>query len=104
MKNDRGIIKWQPFDSVISSKQVIQSLLYEKEKQPIPVLSEEEIKDIEEKIITAYYSQETITLEFYKNGYIKKLTGKIKKIDQITKIVYLDNNKLFFKQILTISN
>ncbi len=102
MKQDRGIIKWQPFNSLFSSNEVLQTLSYEKTKQDIPILSEEEIKELEEKIIEAYYTEETIILSYYKNGYIKKITGKIKKIDQVSKIVYLNNLKLLFKQILSI--
>ena len=102
MKNDRGIIKWQPFDSVISSKIILESLIKEKEKQTKPILSEEEIKEIEDKIIEAYYAEEIVTINFYQNGYIKTIKGKIKKIDHITKIIYLNETKLLFKQILAI--
>ncbi len=102
MKFDRGMIKWQPFDSVISSKNVINSLLHEKEKVNKPVLSEEETEALEEKIIDAFYSQEVISLDFYKNGYIKTITGQIKKIDHISKTIYLNSTLLLFKQILSI--
>ena len=36
---DRGIIKWQPFDSLTSSKNMVQHILSEKEKIKKPVLS-----------------------------------------------------------------
>lgn len=99
---DRGIIKWQPFNSVISSQKIMENLRKEKEKVEKPILSDEEIKEIEEKIIEAYYSQELVILKFYKDGYINSLRGKIKKIDQITKMIYFNDTKIFFKQILSI--
>ncbi len=104
MKYDRGIIKWQPFESVISSKEILTSILQEKSKIKKPILSEEEIAYIEETIIDSYYSQEIITIFYYLNGFIKKNQGKITKIDHISKMIYLNNNsKLFFNQIVKIT-
>ena len=101
-KFDRGMVKWQPFNSVINSKDVINSLLQEKEKCAKPILSSDEINLIEKKIIDALYCQNKITIHYYKNGIIKCITSKIKKIDYITKIIYLNNLKLYFNQIISI--
>ncbi len=102
-KQDRGIIKWQPFESLTPTKQIIKSILLEKSKVTKPILSDEEIKCLEDKIIEAYYSSININIHYYTNGYIKVTKGKIKKIDQIYKMIYLDNNlKLLFNQILDI--
>ena len=102
MKFDRGMIKWQPFDSVISGKSVVQSLLLEKQKIKKPILSDEELQDLEEKIINALHSQETISLQFYKNGYIRTITGQINKIDRVYKTIYLNSTRLLFNQIISI--
>ena len=104
-KQDRGIIKWQPFESLTPTKQIIKSILLEKSKVTKPTLSDEEIKYLEDKIIEAYYSSININIHYYTNGYIKVTKGKIKKIDQIYKMIYLDNNlKLLFNQILDIDS
>ncbi len=101
---DRGFIKWQPFESLVSSKQVINNLVWEKSKIAKPILSEEEIAILEEKIIDAYYSKETIMLSYYQNGFIKKIKGKIIKIDHIYKMIYLSSHlKIFFNQIIDIT-
>ena len=43
MPNDgRGIIKWRPFDSVISGNKVVKELLKERAKIKRPILSEEQ--------------------------------------------------------------
>ena len=103
MKFDRGIIKWQPFESLTSNKAVIKSLLLEKSKISKPILSEEEIADIENKIIEAYYCKVNISIFFYNDGFIKNIKSKIIKIDQVYKMIYLTNNlKLFFNQIIAI--
>ena len=99
---DRGMIKWQPFNSVTPSSTVIKSLILEKSKIPKPILSDEEKKEIEEKIIEAFYCGTDVTLHYYKNGYIKTITGKIKKIDHISKTIYLNNTIFLFNQIISI--
>ncbi len=102
-KFDRGMIKWQPFDSVIEGSKVKKQIMHEKEKIDKPVLSEEEIYELEQKIINAYYLQTEININYYQNGYIKNIKSKIKKIDYIYKIIYLNNQKLLFNQILFIN-
>ena len=103
MKLDRGFIKWQPFESVVSSKKIITNLLYEKAKITKPNLSEEDKKMIEKRIIDAYYSSTKINIYYYNDGIIITINSKIKKIDQIYKMIYLENNlKLFFNQIVSI--
>lgn len=102
MRFDRGMIKWQPFDSVISSKSVMKSITHEKEKIAMPVLSSEEEMQLEEKIIEAFYLQEDITLQYYWDGYLQTISGKIKKIEPISKKIYLNSKILFFKQIVMI--
>lgn len=87
--NDRGMIKWQPFNSVVSSKEMVNSLIKEKQKIKKPNISDDDKKALEGKIIDAYYMQNKIKITYYKNGYLLNTTSKIKKIDQIYKIVYL---------------
>ena len=43
---DRGMIKWQPFNSVYSSKKMMNSILKEKSKKEMPILSSDEIRTI----------------------------------------------------------
>lgn len=102
MKFDRGMIKWQPFDSVISGKLIVDSINQEKKKINKPILSEEEILNIENKIIDAFYCKYEITINYYTNGYVKSIKGKIKKIDHVTKMIYLNNITLLFNQIISI--
>lgn len=101
---DRGMIKWQPFNSVINNKYMVNSIMNEKAKIKIPIISEEEKKQIEEDIINAYYMKNNIQLIYFKDGSLKEIKGKIKKIDQIYKIIYLENVKVLFNQIISVKN
>ena len=42
MNKDRGMIKWMPFNSVVSNKEILYSLIKEKEKKTKQHIREEE--------------------------------------------------------------
>ncbi len=102
-KKDRGMIKWLPFNSVISNKAILEKVINEKDTISKPIISEEEKIQIEQDIIEAYYTQNNILITYYKNGHLLKINSKIKKIDKIQKLVYLNNLILLFNQIISIS-
>ncbi len=103
MNNDRGIIKWQPFNNIIEEKYLIEKMILEKNKITKPILSSEQIEEIEQKIIESYYEQEIITIIYYQNGSLLKTTAKIQYIDTTYKKIYLNNQKiLLFSQIIQI--
>lgn len=98
----RNMVKWQPFNSLINSKELLNGILKEKRKVKKPNLSEEDITNMENKIIDAYFMQNTINITYYQNGNLLKVKSKIKKIDQVYKMIYLDNLRLLFNQIIAI--
>lgn len=96
--------KWLPFNSVISNKVLLNSITKEIEKKPKPIKSEDEITQIENYIINAYYEKTNITITYYENGYNYTYIGKIKKIDCIRKLIYLNNFKILFNQITGVTD
>ena len=98
---DRGMMKWAPFHSVLSEEEVNQyintNIINEK-----PLFSEEQIEKLESLIKEAYASGQTITLTIY--GKIKNtfVTGIITKLDGISKCVYVDKKPYRFSEILDI--
>ena len=101
--NDRGMIKWAPFNSVVNSKEMTNELIKERQKVNIPELSDDNYHDIEDTIVKAYFTKAAVTITYFENGYLYTITDKIKKIDQIYKLIYLNTKKLLFKQIIKIS-
>ena len=47
---DRGIIKWQPFDSCYSGSKILKDINNEKNREIFPTLSEDQLCILEEKI------------------------------------------------------
>ncbi len=102
--NDRGMIKWLPFNSVISTNYILQELNEQKKKVHLPILSEEQKFYIEKKIINAYYTQEKIKIKYFYNGVIYQNDYFVKKINAIKKEIILnDSFKLNFQQIIDIN-
>ena len=102
MKFDRGFIKWQPFNAVIASKEVLEALDNEKIVSK-PILSKEQMDELNNAIIEAYYGEYRIYIKYYEANEIKEIISKIKKIDSSKNIIELDNYKIItFNQILDI--
>ena len=81
MKLDRGIIKWQPFNSVAPSKEIINKLDREKQKIDKPILSEEQLDIIQNNLFEAYNNELETIIKYYKNGIIFNEQSKIKVLD-----------------------
>lgn len=102
--SDRGMIKWIPFDSVISSKSTVNRLAKEKVKVKMPTLSEEQLTTIENNLKESFYLKEEITIIYYKNNKYLKKTSTVKEIDSSKRLIILnDNTKIYFAQIIKIT-
>ena len=100
---DRGIIKWQPFDSCFSSNKVLKEIKNNKEKMIFPILSPDQLNYLEEKIMDAYHLREIIIIDYYYDGKIYNIKGIIKEINLQSKMIYINNKIIYFKQILNIN-
>lgn len=101
---DRGYIKWAPFDSVISSKKVINDLMIQKRKISKPILSQDQIDYLNYKIFEAYTNHIKVNLLIYKNENIIKLIGYVNNINVSKKYITFNKTHIFFNQILKISH
>lgn len=99
---DRGIIKWQPFDSCFNSNTILKDINHLKERKKFPILSEEQLNLIEEKVWESYNLKLEVNISYYYDGNIKNITGKINGINVNEKKLYLNNIIVYFKQILNI--
>ena len=103
-KKTREEIIWQPFNSLTPLIEVKQDLNKNKSKIAKPILSPDQIKEIEEKILDSYYSKEEVLITYYRGGYLYKISVYIKYIDKLKKQLVLSNGSIiYFKQIIDIS-
>ena len=101
---NRDIIKWQPYDSLVSSQKMINSIVNEKAKINKPILSSDQLNQLNDLIIEYFYEQINIIIKYYKNNNIYKTAGIIIDLNQSNKTITLNTNvKLHISQILQIS-
>ena len=103
MQIDRGFIKWLPFDSVTSTKNLLKILSSEKNIMKMPTLSEEQINNNEETVLRALHNNENVKIIYFKNNKIYRINTQIKNIQMISKkIILANNNQLYFSQIISV--
>lgn len=96
---DRGMMKWAPFYSVMSEDEV-RSTIKKKEIQPKPELSEDQIMELENLIVEAYNSKNIVELTVYDNGKFIKKSGIVTKLDSTHKAIYLNKKMIMFNNII----
>ncbi len=95
--------KWMPFNAVCDGTTLVDEIIFEKSKIEKPILSEDQLTIIQEKVLDSFNTQEIIKIKYFKNNRIYETNSIIKKIDNINKIIELKNEKkLYFSQILNI--
>ena len=101
MSADRANVKWAPFAAVVQGSSMINDVLSKRGKVEMPILSEDQIQVLEEKINEAFHNNEYVKIKYYKDGRFLVKEGKIKRIDKYErKIVFFPNFPLFFSQIV----
>ena len=96
---DRGMMKWRAFNAVIPAKE----LLKKDEPFHMPILSKDEISELEETIADSYYAHSEIELEFFENKKLLKIKGVVTKIDSTSKNIIINSKKINFRQIYHIN-
>ena len=100
---DRGMIKWAPFASVVDPNYLVNNICEKKNKIEKPIFTEEILNEFEELIKYSLETKEIINIEYYKNGKIYKIKESVIKIDALSKNIYLTNDiKLHFNNIVNI--
>lgn len=100
---DRGIIKWQPFNSCFSSSKILREINDSKNKEIFPELSEDQLNKIEITIKNAFILRIQVNITYYYNGKKLYYNGMISGINNQEKKIYLNNKCIYFKQILDIN-
>ncbi|MFA6801519.1 MAG: YolD-like family protein [Acholeplasmataceae bacterium] len=90
---DRGIIKWAPFDGLAGFNDLYKELTYRLGKKDQPILSEDQLYEMDLTLQKAFHENRNVYLSYYQDGYIKQSYGRLTKIDDIYKCIYIDYTK-----------
>ena len=103
MSTNRGMVKWAPFAAVAPGNIMVNEVLARKNKVKMPILSDDQIENINNKIITAFHNKDIIKVRYYRGGKYYEKRGIIEEIDvNSAKIVLNDGYSVFFSQIIDI--
>ena len=80
---------WMPFNAVCDGMLLADAIERKKRYIRKPLLSDDQLELLQEKIIESYSTNSTIKIKYYLDGYYYYMNEKIKKID-------INNRKLFF--------
>lgn len=100
---DRGYIKWAPFNSVVNDKVLLNELSNKRNRVIKPTLSEDQIELLNEKIFEAYTNHLKVDLYIYNNYNITKLIGYVNNINISKKCITFNKIYIYFNQILKIN-
>ena len=99
---NRNEIMWAPFSSVINGKIIIKKILDEKSKIDKPILSEDQINELNEKIFEAYTNHIKINIYIYNNSRINKINGYVNNISISKKYMTFNKSHIYFNQIIKV--
>ena len=99
--NNRNEIKWAPFESLFQTNEIVQELERKRTIHEKPVLSEDELEEIEKNVLFSYHTHSHITVLYYYQGVNYQKSCIITAIDS-NKIFFQDHSSLYFEQILKI--
>jgi hypothetical protein len=80
----RGMKKWLPFKSLKGQYEMIDQMMEEREKVPMPELSIDQKEDINYRLQTLSKG-EHIAVRYYQDGWIKVTEGIFLGVDKIEK-------------------
>ena len=75
----RGKIKWAPFKTLPAQYEQLEQYMQDQNKIDMPILSEEQIHILNDKLNSKIQNKSSVTVEYYKDGYTFSIQGYIKK-------------------------
>lgn len=100
---DRKMIKYRPFNSVVNTKTLVNDVEKNRNTQLRPILSEDDYEEIEYNLLSAINTGTNIIINFYKDGYIYIIEGKVTSLDTYKKRILLNNNiHIYFNDVIKV--
>lgn len=97
---DRGMVKWLPYQSLIEQSPILARMRHEKNKIPRPHISSDRAEEINEILVS--YHGESLTAKYYEDGYLYYLNGIITCIDALAKWLRIGDKRIDFKNLINL--
>ncbi|MEL0538965.1 YolD-like family protein [Staphylococcus debuckii] len=83
----RGMVKWAPFATLPEQFERLHQYAVDQTKVERPVLSEDQIHELNQQIQKAFHTQTAIKVRYFKNGWIRALDLMPTKIDYLEQLL-----------------
>lgn len=100
MNGERGMMKYQPYQSLTEQSAILARMRYEKGKTEKPLISAERAEEINEILI--HYEQEPVEAEYFEDGYRHRVKGTISRIDPMWKYLVVEGKRISFPMLLNL--
>ena len=98
MNEDRGMMKWAAYQSLVDQSTALALMRKRKNRIPKPSISSDQAQEINE--ILVYYSGEPVSATYWRDGALIEVNGVISKIDATFQYLLLGGTKIDFKSLI----
>ena len=99
--SDRGMKKWAPYKSLPEQEKYLKKLKEEQEKPVRPVMSSDEMEEINEILVN--YAGEEVVITYWRNEKINTVSTVLVKIDPVNKKIVLPERKtIYFNELINV--
>lgn len=98
----RTMVKWQPFASLPEQANYINRLIHEMNKIEKPILSEDQMNELNEKLYLCFENKEYVRIQYFHEGYLYLVEGIIYKVDSLKHKIMVENKEK--RQYFSIAN
>ncbi len=108
MDHYRGMKKWRPFASMPEQYTGLQEVINKQAEVPQPLLTEEQMEQINFTLIEALHTNKQVYLTYYKNGQSITDTGFIQFVDSLGDLfIFIDEvfelkNKMKLSELIDV--
>ena len=86
---DRKMMKWMPFHALLEQGDYINDLLNGRIKKEMPVLSIDQLEEMNYKLETAFIFQSEVIIKYFDKGAFHSVQGVLTRADHYRKEIYL---------------
>ena len=85
----RKMVKWQAFKTMPEQYERLEQYIQDQNKVEKPILSDDQLKELNQKLAFKMFNDPEIVVRYFKDGYIHKKSGYIHKVDALEQKLYM---------------
>ena len=98
MNEDRGMMKWAPYQSLVDQATSLALMRKRKNRIPKPSISSDQAAEINEILVN--YQGESVSATYWFDGSLFEAHGTIRRIDTLFAYLLLEDTKIEFRNLI----